>query len=233
MIIVRNEKLVTRNNRIGTFSGIISIIILGAGMYISFKYPDLISWSVISLAAGFTLSQVGIYYSNRFGRSPRPDETLDSALKGLDDQFALYHYQSPVTHLLVGPAGMWILFPFPQKGKIIYNEKKGRWKKVGGNAYLKFFAQDNIGSPDKEITSSTNRLQKALTRIPDFIIPEIRSALVFSDENAIVEADNAPVPTLHARQLKKLIRKEAKGDHTLPTSTVKTIQDYLGLKSIQ
>ena len=117
MIIVRNERLVTRNNRIGTYSGIISIIILGAGMYISFKYPDLISWSVIALVSGFTLSQVGIYYSNRFGRSPRPDETLDSALKGLDNQYALYHYQSPVTHLLVGPSGIWILIPFSQKGK--------------------------------------------------------------------------------------------------------------------
>lgn len=232
MIIVRNERLVTRNNRIGTYSGIISIIILGAGMYISFKYPDLISWSVIALVSGFTLSQVGIYYSNRFGRSPRPDETLDSALKGLDNQYALYHYQSPVTHLLVGPSGIWILIPFSQKGKIIYNEEKGRWKQVGGNAYLKFFAQDSIGTPEKDITNSKNRLHKALARIPDFEVPEIRSALVFSNENAIVEADNAPVPTLHARQLKKLIRKEAKGDHTLPTSTVKTIQDYLGLKSI-
>lgn len=233
MIIVRNERLVTRNNRIGTYSGILSIIILGAGMYISFKYPDLISWSIISLASGFTLSQIGISYSNRFGRSPRPDETLDSALKGLDDQFALYHYQSPVPHLLVGPAGIWILFPFTQKGKIIYDEKKGRWKKVGGNAYLKFFAQDNIGAPDKEIASSTKRLQKSLARIPDFEVPEIRSALVFSDENAVVEAENAPVPTLHSRQLKKLIRKEAKGDQSLPSPTVKTIQDYLGLKSIQ
>ncbi len=124
-------------------------------------------------------------------------------------------------------------FPFPQKGKIIYNEKKGRWKKVGGNAYLKFFAQDNIGSPDKDITSSTKRLHKALVQIPDFEVPEIRSALVFSDENAVVEADNAPVPTVHARQLKKLIRKEAKGEHTLPMPTVKTIQDYFGLKSIK
>jgi len=232
MIIVRNEKLVTRNSRIGTYSGIISIVILGVGMYISFKYPDLISWSIAALVGGFTLSQIGIYYSNRFGRSPRPDESLDSALKGLDDQYALYHYQSPVTHLLVGPAGLWILFPFPQKGKIVYNERKGRWKKVGGNAYLKFFAQDNIGSPDKEIISSTNRLNKALMKIPDFEVPEIKSALIFSDENAEVEADNAPVPTLHARQLKKLIRKEAKGDKSLPVPTVKTIQDYLGLKSI-
>lgn len=233
MIIVRNEKLVARNKRIGTYSGIVSILILGAGMYISFKYPDLITWSLAALVAGFTLSQIGIFYSNRFGRSPRPDESLDSALKGLDDQYALYHYQSPVPHLLVGPAGVWIFFPFQQKGKIVYNEKKGRWKKVGGNAYLKFFAQDNIGSPDKEIISSTKRLHKALTRIPEFEVPEIKSALVFYDENAIVEADNAPVPTLHAGQLKKLIRKEAKGDQSLPIPTVKTIQDYLGLKSIE
>jgi hypothetical protein len=231
MIIVRNERLVTRNNRIGTYSGIISILILGAGMYISFKYPDLISWSLLALVSGFTLSQIGIYYSSRFGRSPRPDETLDNALKGLDDQYALYHYQSPVSHLLVGPSGLWILIPFSQKGKIIYNENRGRWKKVGGNAYLKFFAQDNIGKPDKDIISSTNRLQKTLEKIPDFDVPEIRSALVFSDELAEVEADNAPIPTLHARQLKKLIRKEAK-DHSLPISTVKTIQDYFGLKSI-
>ncbi len=232
MIIVRNERLVTRNNRIGTYSGIISIVILGAGMYISFKYPDLMSYSVIALVVGFTLSQVGIYYSNRFGRSPRPDETLDNALKGLENQYALYHYQSPVTHLLVGPAGIWVLFPFSQKGKIIYNEKKGRWKKLGGNVYLKFFAQDSIGAPEKEISSSTERLRKALKRIPEFDVPEIKSALVFFDEMAVVEADNAPVPTLHARQLKKLIRKEAKGERTLPSSTVKTIQDYLGLESI-
>jgi hypothetical protein len=231
MIIVRNERLVSRNNRIGTYAGIISIVILGAGMYISFKYPDLISWSILALGSGFTLSQIGIYYSNRFGRSPRPDETLDSALKGLDNQYALYHYQSPVSHLLVGPSGIWILFPFLQKGKIIYDENKGRWKKVGGNAYLKFFTQDNIGKPDKEIISSTNRLQRALEKIPDFDVPEIRTALVFSDELAEVEADNAPIPTLHARQLKKLIRKEAK-DHPLPVSTVKTVQDFLGLKSI-
>jgi hypothetical protein len=233
MIIVRNERMIKRNNRLGTISNIASIAILGLGMYISIKYPDLISLSIIALASGFTLSQVGIYYSNRFSRSPRPDEHLDGALKGLDDQYALYHYQSPVSHLLVGPAGIWILFPFSQRGKIIYNEKKGRWKKVGGSAYLRFFAQEGLGSPEKEIDSSTKRLQKTIGTIPEFELPEIRSALVFYDESVEIEADNAPVATLHARQLKKLIRKEAKSDHSLPAPTVKTIQDYLGLKSIQ
>jgi hypothetical protein len=147
MIIVRNEKLITRNNRIGKYSGILSIAILAAGMYISFKYQEQMYYSLLALIVGFTISQIGIFYSNRFGRSPRPDEQLDAALKGLDDDYALYHYQSPVSHLLVGPAGVWLMLPFTQKGKIIYNEKRGSWKKIGGNFYLSFFAQYSIGSP--------------------------------------------------------------------------------------
>ncbi|MCJ7733553.1 MAG: hypothetical protein MUP11_03300 [Anaerolineales bacterium] len=232
MIIVRNERLVKRNHQIGKYSGIISIVILGAGMFISFRYPEQINYSLIALIAGFTLSQVGIFYANRFGRSPRPDEALDSALKGLDDQFALYHYQSPVSHLLVGPSGIWILLPFAQKGKIIYDEKKGRWKRKGGNFYMNFFAQDNIGSPEQDIAVSTKRLLKEFGKIPELELPEIKSALIFSDENAVIEAENAPVPTLHARQLKKLIRKETKGESTLSNATRKTILDYLGLESI-
>ena len=232
MIIVANERLIKRNKMIGNLSGILSIVILGLGMYASFKFQEKMIYSLAALVLGFTLSQVGIFYTNRFARSPRPDEELDAALKGLDDQYALYHYQSPVTHLLVGPAGLWVLFNFPQRGKIAYDEKKGRWKKIGGNFYLRFFAQDTIGRPDQEIESSRKRLSKELGKIPEFDVPEIKSALVFSNENAVVEAENAPVPTLHARQLKKLIRKEAKGGANLPMHTVKTVQDYLGLESI-
>lgn len=111
MIIVRNEKLIKRNTQIGKYSGIIAIAILGGGMYLSFQYQDQIIYSMVALILGFILSQVGIFYTNRFGRSPRPDQELDNALKGLDDQYVLYHYQSPVDHLLIGPAGIWILFP--------------------------------------------------------------------------------------------------------------------------
>jgi hypothetical protein len=232
MIIIRNEKLIKRNNQIGKYSGFLSIAVLAAGMYASIKYQEQITYSLIALILGFTLSQVGIFYSNRFGRSPRMDEELDAALKGLEDQYALYHYQSPVSHLLVGPSGIWILLPFTQKGRIVYEEKRGRWKKLGGNFYLRFFAQDSIGNPEKELASSRKRLLKAFEKIPELQSPEIKSALVFTNENAVVEAENAPEPTVHARQLKKLIRKEAKGEKALSSPVVKTIQDFLGLESI-
>jgi len=228
MIIVRNENLIQRNTKIAKYSGIISIAILAAGMYLSFRYQEQIMYSLVALILGFTLSQVGIFYTNRFGRSPRPDQEMDNALKGLDDQYSLYHYQSPVSHLLVGPAGIWILFPFPQKGKVTYDEKKGRWKRIGGNFYLRFFAQDSIGNPDQEISAAIKRLTKGLSKIPDLEIPVIKAALVFTNERAELDAEDAPYPTLHTGQLKKLIRKEAKGDTALPTTDLKTIQDYLG-----
>ena len=118
MIIVRNEKMIQRNAFIGKYAGVVAIVILAGGMYISFKYQDQMVYSLLALIIGFTLSQIGIMYSNRFVRSPRPDQQLDNALKGLDDKYALYHYRSAVTHFLIGPAGFWILFPFPQNGTL-------------------------------------------------------------------------------------------------------------------
>ena len=226
MIIVRNEKLIKRNTQIGRYSNILSIVILAGGMYVSFQYEDLVWASLAALILGFTLSQVGILNSNRFVRSPRPDQEMDNALKGLDDQYTIIHYQSPVSHLLLGPAGIWVLFPFYQKGRVIYDEKKGRWKRIGGNLFLRFFAQDTIGRPAHEINAAEKRLRKSLGKIPELELSTIKSALVFTNENVEVDAENAPSPTLHARQLKKLIRKEAKGTAALSTHDLKTIQDY-------
>jgi hypothetical protein len=228
MIIFRNEKLIKRNARIGTILAFAAVLILGVGMYISMRYQNLDLYLIAALFVGFTVSQIGLFYINRFGRKPRLDEVIDNALKGLDDRYALYHYQSPVPHLLVGPAGLWILFAYPLKGKIHYDQKKKSWKQRGGNLFLKLFGQEGLGNPARDMKSARNRLQKDLERIPQFTPPEIKSALVFTDPEVVVKADQAPLPTLHASQLKKLIRKEAKGSSPLPTYSVKTIRDYYG-----
>jgi hypothetical protein len=73
------------------------------------------------------------------------------------------------------------------------------------------------------------RLENDLSKIPEFEIPEIKSALIFTHPEVVIEADNAPSPTLHSGQFKKLIRKEAKGEKSLSIHNVKTIQDYYGL----
>ena len=213
MLVVNNEKTIQRNARIGQVTTILSLAILAGGMYLSFQDTEkYFIYSITALLIGFILSQIGIYFTNRWGRRPRPDEHISSALKGLDKRYSLYHYMTPASHLLLGPAGVWVLLPKHQRGTITY--EKNRWKQKGGGllvSYLKIFAQEGIGRPDLEIVSEIDVLQKFLNKnYPDIEVPEIEAALVFSNEDADIQADDAPSPTLHMKKLKDFIRKTAK-----------------------
>ena len=126
MNILIHEKNVRRNAKIGQYTSLASLVILAGGMYVSFVYPNLLYISFIALLVGFVLSQVGIYYGNRWGRHPRVDERLTATLKGLTKDYTMYHYLTPVNHLLVGPAGVWVIEPYYQRGTIVYDGKK--WK---------------------------------------------------------------------------------------------------------
>ena len=212
MNIITNERLIHRNARIGQITSIVGLLVLAGGMFISFSRAELFLFSLIALVVGFGLSQIGIYFGNRWGRRPRPDELLDTALKGLDARYSIYHYSSPTAHLLVGPAGIWVLLPHQQGGEITYDESKERWRQKGGNLYLKIFAQENLGRPDLEVGSEIHAVSSFLEdHLNEEKIPEVQAALILTNEKAEVNAENAPVPTLPVKKLKDFIRKTAKG----------------------
>jgi hypothetical protein len=228
MNIYRNEKIIKRNARIAQFATLGGLAVLAGGMFISFRYPEQFAISLGALLVGFILSQLGIFYSNRWGRRPRPDELIDQALKGMDRKFAIYHYVTPVSHLLVGPSGIWILIPYYQRGTVTF--AKGRWQQKGGNLYLKIFAQEGLGRPDLEVTSETSSLQSYLQKIlPDEEIPDAQVALVFTNPKVnidIPEDEQPPAETVSIKELKEVIRKTGKGKG-LTMDKVKLIQGAL------
>lgn len=228
MKIITNERLIQRNARIGRTASFAGLIVLAGGLYLSFREPDQYRLSLAALLVGFVLSQIGIYFGNRWARSPRPDEILNKALKGLSRSYSLYHYSSPVSHLLIGPAGIWVLFPRTQRGNIVFS--RGRWRQTGGGLglfYMKIFAQEGLGRPDLEISGEVGRVQRALEKeLSEDELPEIRAALVFSREDVQIEADEAPIPTLKANNLKTLIRKQAK-EKRLPDEKAQTYREIL------
>ena len=216
MIIETNDRLIRRNSAIAKYASILGLIVLAAGFIITLRIPQYASLSFVALIIGFLLSQVGIHYQNRWGRRPRPDELLNAALKGMGGKYSLYHYTTPVSHLLVGPAGVWILFPHSQRGVITY--EKGRWKQKGGGplqVYLRLFAQEGLGRPDLEIGAEIANLRKYLaTLLPEEGLPEIQAALIFTSADAdiqIGEDVELPIPTITLPKLKELIKKAAKG----------------------
>ncbi len=212
MEIYTNERLIKRNARIGQITSIAGLIVLAGGLFISFTRAELFTLSLIALLVGFALSQIGIYFGNRWGRRPRPDEVLNTALKGLDGRYSLYHYTTPTSHLLVGPAGVWVLMPRHQAGTITYDENKKRWRQKGGNLYLKIFAQESLGRPDLEIGSETHAINSYLVEnMEEDKIPQVQTALIMTNDKCEVDADNAPSPTMEVRKLKDFIRKTAKG----------------------
>jgi hypothetical protein len=232
MKIVTNQKTIKRNSRIGQVATLGSLGILAAGLFMSFN-PDLIQYSFFALLAGFVISQVGIHYGTKFGRSPRPDERLTAALKGLGDQYILYHYAGPVPHLLVGPAGIMPLLPYNQRGTITYDEGRKRWRQKGGNLYLKIFAQEGLGRPDLDVEVHTqdvnNHVKKNLSEIE---VPPVRPVLVFTNDKAELQVQNAPAPTLPAEKLKDYVRRLAK-EEPAPMEQIRLVQKTLPAQSIE
>ena len=228
MKIYINERLVRRNARLGQVASLVGLLVLVGGMYVSFQYQNLVWAAWIALLLGFALSQLGLYYGNRWGRRPRPDEHLSLALKSLDDRNALYHYLTPVHHLLVGTTGIWVLLPLHQTGKITY--EKGRWKQKGGNfmqRYLRLFAQEGIGRPDVDSSVEVQAIIRYLKKqLPQYQFPEPKPVLVFTSEKAELEVDGAPIPSIPLKKLKELIRKSSK-EHSIDILELKMLQDFL------
>lgn len=237
MNVFSNEKTIERNSKIGRYTSLVALGLMVISIYFSFQLQDaalknetqsLYTWLTgISLFAGFVLFQVGNYFMNRFGRKPRPDQALEAALKGLTKDYTLYNYLTPVSHLLVGPAGVWILEAYYQRGNIGY--KNGRWQQSGGGPmlwYMKIFAQEGLGRPDLEtktdIESITNLLKKELGEDA----PPVNLALVFTDVRAVIDADDAPNPTMKIKDLKDHLRKQAKSN-PLPLAQIKRITAIL------
>lgn len=230
MKIIRNDKLIHRNARIGGIATIAGLALLIGGMVftVAIRNTSQIGFSWLLLILGFITSQVGVYFGGRYGRSPRPDEQIDKALKGLDERYTVFHYSTPVAHLLVGPAGVWDLISRHQAGKVTF--AKGRWRQSRGGclqAYLRLFAQEGIGRPDLDIPVDTQSIQKFFQKKhPEIKAPQVQSAIVFTNPTVELDVADAPAPTLLAKELKEFIRKKAK-DSPFPMTGVKELVSAL------
>ena len=215
MKIIKNEKLIKRNSRIGQWTSITALLVLGGGMYMSFSNPantQLVTYSIVALVLGFILTQIGMYMGNRWGRSPRPDERMDVGLKGLPGDYTIYHFVAPASQLLVGPAGVWALIPYRQRGVVRYIKNRWRVSKAGFmQAYMSIFGQEGIGRPDLEAEGEINAMRKLLAKhLSEGEIPDIRAALVFLNDEVELQVEGAPLPAMKLKQLKDFMRQKAK-----------------------
>ena len=210
---VTNAKLIKRNAKIGQYTSLGALVVLGIGLYFSFAMKEKYIYSFVALILGFLMSQVGINFTNRWGRNPRPDDVIDKSLKGLGREYTIYHYVTPVSHLLVGPSGIWTIIPYFLAGKVVYENK--RWRVKGGGflqSYMRLFGQENLGRPDLQSEAEVDSAKRYLARVlPEGMeIPPIKTLLLFANPKVELQVEDAPIPAMLPKDLKDFLRQEGK-----------------------
>lgn len=214
MKIIRNEKLINRNARISLFISLAAVVLMSIVAYLFYQArndPALVQSGALfgTMLAALLLVQISFYYGNRFSMRPRPDELLDTALKGMPGEYVIYHHITVVPHLLVGPSGIWVLLPIRQKGKAAFI--KGRWRAWGGGfnqTFMRIFGQEGLGRPELEAKYRIGTVEDFLRKkLGDTPVPDISAALVFLNLELELQAEGSPVPAMHLKKLKEFIRK--------------------------
>ena len=233
MYIYTNEKKLKRNKNISKYTTLAAFAILIAGAVAAFS-PKYITLSFIALIVGFILSQISINFTSKWGREPSNDAIFNVKLKGLSDNYSIYHYMDPVDHLLVGTAGTFILMPYFQGGEIGFDEKKGRWTQKKANFFMKLFGQESLGRPDAEADAALSAVQDYfLSREIDFPEGMIHPILVFiNPQTKILEGQNFKYDTIPLGKLKETIRNYAK-DQRLTPEFIDEVTDKLPLDDIE
>ena len=133
-----------------------------------------------------------------------------------------------VSHLLVGPAGIFALLPYNQPGVIEYNPERNRWKQTGGNFFLKTFGGESLGRPDLDAKYASGDMSKEFLKIGvDLGNYKPQSVIVFTNPKAVVKIDESPVPAITHEKLKEFIRKQVKVN-LLPPDKLLEIKQKLG-----
>ncbi len=205
-----NEKYVHNRARLGRYASFGGLGVLLVGLIITWTAgPEGLTLSFLALVLGFILSQVGLYYANRFGRPERPDQVLAKSLKGFDDRYNLFQYTSPAGNVLVTPSACFAIAVKMQRGTIRY--ENGKWKHMRGfRSILLWLGSDSLGNPSKEAAIEVDNLRRYVAKkLPGVEVP-IQPLIVFGNPTAELDASGSPVPAVHYKKLKDWLRGPGK-----------------------
>jgi hypothetical protein len=228
MQVTTNEKLIARRRRIGTYASFGGLGVLLAGMIASFNMQYV--WaSLIALVAGFVLAQFGNANLRRYGRSPRPDEVLETALKGFDDRYHFYAWSLPASFVLLSPQGVYSFVTRDQGGEITVNGSQWKGKFTLGRILLAF-AQEGLGNPSRDASEGAGQMDTWIkAELPDLAV-EVQPAVVFINEKVSLQITDPAVPVMDAANLKKWLRGAGKGAN-LKSADYKALETLFGARA--
>jgi len=222
MRVIINEPLVVKRSTWGRRIMTFGFVILVLAALLSFNRLTLVQAYAVMLA-GLIILNVGLFVGGKWMRKPRPDETLDKALKGLNHGSRLYSYLLPADHVLLSPPGLYVLTLVFQDGQITAQGDKWR-RRLGLTGSLRALFEPRLGNPSREARNEAAKVESWVrARLPDANVP-VQPVIVFANPNARLQLEEPSVPAIALADLKAHLRAALKGK-PLPQATLQALTD--------
>ncbi|HEX9798360.1 MAG TPA: hypothetical protein VGA52_15365 [Anaerolineales bacterium] len=230
-----NAPRIQRNHNTGRFMVFSGLALLAGGFIYSLRNQEEVNLVLLIAVLGTLTAQFGLAMINRWGKSPREDERLDAAVKGLDDRWATLHYAGPTNHILIGPAGIFALVARADSGQLNYEDGSGWSQDRPPGGLLRRGGLRQLRGVTEGATSAARNVQVLLdNHLESETKFQARPLLIFLHDEADLrfKPEQAPIPAVHFKKVKDWLRKQPKAD-TLSPETTAELAEALGLAQPQ
>ncbi len=235
MNVILNLNLIRRSRAFSKICFYAFLIFITLGLVLLF-YPitqipfiDLLI-AVFLLLIGYAFLRINMRMSNRWEGTPRIDEKLTDALKGLSSDYYLCHYITYNAHVLVGTSRIWLLDTTEFSGEIYFDDEKNRWaQKHTGTAIERFLKAEKFPAISKLKMQATKDWVKTIEVIKKQYgtsttdnLPDPEYRMVFLNEKASFPQADAFSNYSRLDNLKDLIRKQT-GTSSKPNNAIRQL----------
>ncbi|MGQ9492963.1 MAG: nuclease-related domain-containing protein [Anaerolineae bacterium] len=204
MRVITNEPLIKKQATAARRALTIGLTLLFAAMMLSLNPRSMLMAYLVMLLGIIVLNWAAVR-GNKWLRNPRFDQELVKVLKGLNHGSRLYHYVLPADHVLLSPAGLFVLKVKPQEGQISCHGEKWRHHFNLGR-FLRTLFEERLGNPTRQALLETERLRRFIAKhLPDAEVP-IQPVIVFTHPKAELDVVEPTMPVLPLEDLKAYLR---------------------------
>ncbi len=219
---VTNDSYVRSRTRRGNIANFGSMGLLAVGFLLSLLYENLGRTNALygqiaifvaygCMIGAFLLLSYGRTFTRRWGPRFRQDQWLIPALRTADNRYTLFNYPGSELpdHILLGPGGLFVLVPKPNGGTVRFDGNK--WSRGDvKSSVIRFLAEGTLGDPFADVRIAMTKLATYLRKHgPEELIEglEARPVIVFTNPGVNLQVRNAPLPVMHSKDLKTVVRR--------------------------
>jgi hypothetical protein len=213
MKVTTNTQIIEHRTKWAKRIAPVSMLLLLGGLItniMSATRPELFQITMVLLGVGVVSAIISTHLVNNWVREPRADQLLTYLLEKFGNDYILFNYTGPISHVLVAPNGVYAVVVKSQSGQITVNGRRVTrsfdWRRL-----LRLFADDSLGSPIRDAEGQVERLKKFLSqRLGPEEIPPVLPLLLFSNKNVQLSVQDPAVPTMASSEFKTFLREQGK-----------------------